>query len=84
MKNDKINDKNLNVETIIYGVGHTEYEYIIYKKYIEDFYKEVTNYELPDLGNSYVRTDASGKVIACKSKSESSSCRTQKDLSINQ
>lgn len=37
--------KNLNVETIIYGVGHTEYEYIIYKKYIEDFYKEVTNYE---------------------------------------
>ena len=45
--------------------------------------KEVTNYELPDLGNSYVRTDASGKVIACKSKSESSSCRTQKDLSIN-
>lgn len=37
--------KNLNVETAIYGKVHTEYEYVIYKKYIEDFYKEVINYE---------------------------------------
>ena len=37
--------KNSKEQTVINEVVHTEYEYIIYKKYIEDFYKEIINYE---------------------------------------
>ena len=44
--------------------------------------REMENYELPDLGSSYVKTNASGKVVSCNSRTETG-CREQKDLSIN-
>ena len=44
--------------------------------------KEILNYEIPDLGSTYVKTLDSGKIITCRSKTETG-CREQKDLSVN-
>lgn len=43
--------------------------------------REITDYELPDLGSSYVKINDAGKPVSCKTKSDE--CHEQKDLSIN-
>ena len=44
--------------------------------------REITDYELPDLGSSYVKINDAGKPVSCKDKNEAG-CHEQKDLSVN-
>ena len=68
-------------KSITHPEGSTTYDDEFSIKY-GDPDKELMDYELPDLGSTYVKTDALGKVITCKSETETG-CREQKDLSIN-
>ena len=67
-------------KSITHPEGSTTYDDEFSIKY-GDPDKELMDYELPDLGSTYVKTDALGKVITCKSETETG-CREQKDLSI--
>lgn len=44
--------------------------------------REITNYEFPNLGSSYIKENESGKMVLCNNKSDPD-CHEQKDLSIN-